>query len=142
MTKPNDRLLGFLAACAILPSAAAASSQSDALAQCLYENASVKDRDVLVQWAFAALGRTSAAKAVAVIPEAKIRSTEAAAQKTLANLVMKRCAKPAMTLVVTDPKNGLQDTLETLAWKLAKREIDRRKSPLLPLTITDLISPR
>lgn len=146
MTKRTDRLKGFFAAaaaaCAILPTAAAASAQSDALADCLYQNASVKDRDVLVQWAFVALGKTKPAQAVTVIPQAKIRSTETAAQKALANLVMKRCAKPAMALVVTDPKNGLQDTLETLAWKLAKREADRRQSPILSLTITDLISPR
>ena len=67
---------------------------------------------------------------------------EAEAQKTLTKLVMKRCAKPAMKLLVADPKNGLQDTLQTLAVKLAKREVEKRTSPILSLTITDLLRVR
>lgn len=149
MTKRTDRpaqgiaaFIAAAAACAIVPSAAHASAQSDALADCLYQNATAQDRDVLVQWAFATLGKTKAAQAVAVIPKAKIQSVEAAAQKSLTTLVVKRCAKPAMALVLKDPKNGLQDTLETLAWKLAQHEISERKSPILSLTLTDLLSPK
>ena len=54
---------------------------------------------------------------------------------------MKRCAKPAMKLLLKDPKNGLQDTLGSLAVKLVKDETAKRASPILSLTITDLLRP-
>ncbi len=121
---------------------ALASRESDALADCLYENTSSADRTVMVQWAYVTLGKTRAAKAVQAISDEKTKAVEAEAQKTLTKLVMKRCAKPAMKLLVADPKNGLQDTLQTLAVKLAKREVEKRTSPILSLTITDLLRVR
>ena len=38
-----------------------------------------------------------------------------------------------------NPKNGLQETMTLLATKLVNAEIERRTSPLLLLTISDLI---
>lgn len=130
-----------LAGALILPASAYASAESDALADCLFENTSAADRNVMVQWAYVTIGKTSAAKAVQTIPDAKVRSVESQAQKTLTNLVLKRCAKPSMKLLVKDPKNGLQDTLGSLALKLVQQEVERRKSPILSLTITDLLKP-
>lgn len=118
---------------------AAPSPQSEALAACLYEHADRTDRDVLVQWAFVTIAKTRAAKAVETIPETKIRKTEAAAQRSLTNLVMKHCAEPALRLAFKSPKDGLQDTLVSLAKRLVVAELDRRKSPLLALTLSDLI---
>lgn len=116
-----------------------ASAASDALATCLEQNLSSQDRKVLVQWAYVALSKTSAAKEIQTIPTAKVKAVESQVQKTLTNVVMKRCAKPAGLLLLKDPKNGLQDTLETLAVSLAKAELAKRTTPVLPITITDLL---
>ncbi len=132
-----------LAACALLSLAAAApaaaSTESGELAQCFLENASGADLDVMVQWAYVTIGRTQAAQRIQKIPEAKAKAVEQNAQKALANLVAKRCAKPALKLLAKDPKNGLQDALESFAVMLAKKEAAKRSSPVLPLTITDLL---
>jgi hypothetical protein len=45
-----------------------------------------------------------------------------------------------MKLAFTDPKNGLQDSLTVLAKKLVDDEISKRSSPLLSMTITDLLT--
>ena len=34
---------------------------------------------------------------------------------------------------------ALQDTLETLAVRLARSELQKRSNPVLPITITDLL---
>ena len=124
----------------ILP-AAHASPQSDALAECLDANMTADDQKVLVQWAYVALGKTSAARAVQAIP-AKTKAVESAAQRTLSTLVLRKCSKPALALLVKDPKTGLQDTLQSLASRLIQEELKRRTSPVLPITITDLLKPR
>lgn len=125
----------------ILP-AAHASPQSDALAECLDANMTADDQKVLVQWAYVALGKTSAARAVQAIPAEKTKAVESAAQRTLSTLVLRKCSKPALALLVKDPKTGLQDTLQSLASRLIQEELKRRTSPVLPITITDLLKPR
>lgn len=116
-----------------------ASTASDDLAVCLEENLTTQDRKVLVQWAYVALSKTSAAREIQTIPTSKVKSVEANVERTLTNLVLKRCAKPAGKLLFTDPRNGLQDTLETLAVRLVRTELQKRTNPVLPLTITDLL---
>ena len=55
---------------------ALASSESDALADCLYENTSSADRTVMVQWAYVTLGKTRAAKAVQAISDEKTKAAQ------------------------------------------------------------------
>ena len=43
---------------------------------------------------------------------------------------------------VKNPKNGLQETMTLLAGKLVNAEIERRASPILSLTMTDLMGLR
>ena len=131
----------ILIAGAFVPCASAATTESEALADCLFENTTSADRDAMVQWAYVSIGKTRAAKAIQAIPSAKTKAVEENAQKVLTTLVMKRCAKPAMKLLLKDPKNGLQDTLGSLAVKLVKDETAKRSSPILSLTITDLLRP-
>lgn len=68
-----------------------------------------------------------------------MKNVEAKVEKTLTNLVLKRCLKPTGQILLKDPKNGLQDTLETLAVRLARSELQKRSNPVLPITITDLL---
>lgn len=123
----------------LLPAGVQASAASDELAACLEENITAQDRKVLVQWAYVTLSKTSAAKEIQTIPSSKVKNVEAKVEKTLTNLVLKRCLKPAGKVLLKDPKNGLQDTLETLAVRLARSELQKRANPVLPITITDLL---
>ena len=118
---------------------ACAASAADELADCLYANTSAQDKTTFLQWAYVALGRTEAAKSVQTIPAAKIKTVEKKAQTTLTQLVMKSCPKPAMNLLLSDPKKGLEKTLTSLAGKLVQAEVEKRTSPLLSMTITDLL---
>ena len=123
----------------IVAAQAAAADVSEALADCLYQHSTSADKQVFLQWAYVTLGKTAAAQKIQKIPDASIRSVEGQAQKTLTNLVLGKCSQPAMKVLMKDPKNGLQNTLNSLAQKLIEAEIRRRASPVLALTITDLI---
>ena len=109
------------------------------LADCLYANTSAQDKTTFLQWAYVALGRTEAAKSIQAIPADKIKTVERKAQTTLTQLVMKSCPKPAMAVLISDPKKGLEKTLTALAGKLVQAEVEKRTSPLLSMTITDLL---
>ena len=123
----------------IVAAQAAAADVSEALADCLYQHSTSADKQVFLQWAYVTLGKTAAAQKIQKIPDASIKSVEGQAQKTLTNLVLGKCSQPAMKVLMKDPKNGLQNTLNSLAQKLIEAEIRRRASPVLALTITDLI---
>lgn len=129
--------------CALFSTCAAgtacAASAADELADCLYANTSAQDKTTFLQWTYVALGRTEAAKSVQTIPAAKIKTVEKKAQTTLTQLVMKSCPKPAMNLLLSDPKKGLEKALTSLAGKLVQAEVEKRTSPLLSMTITDLL---
>ena len=131
--------LSFLATPILTAQAASHDRPSDVLADCLYRHANTNDKQVFEQWAFVTLGKTSAAKKVETIPQAKITDVETKAQKTLTHLVVGKCSAPAMKVLWNDPKNGLQDTLTSLARQLVDAEMKKRSSPLLALTITDLL---
>ena len=120
--------------------AASTSDTSEALAECLYKHATASDKQVLVQWAYVTLSKTSAAKQIQTIPSAKVKNIESSAQKALTNLVVGRCSSPAV--LMKNPKNGLQETMTLLAGKLVNAEIERRASPILSLTMTDLMGLR
>ena len=118
--------------------AASTSDTSEALAECLYKHATASDKQVLVQWAYVTLSKTSAAKQIQTIPSAKVKNIESSAQ----NLVVGRCSSPAVKVLMKNPKNGLQETMTLLAGKLVNAEIERRASPILSLTMTDLMGLR
>ena len=121
--------------------AASTSDTSEALAECLYKHATASDKQVLVQWAYVTLSKTSAAKQIQTIPSAKVKNIESSAQKALTNVVG-RCSSPAVKVLMKNPKNGLQETMTLLAGKLVNAEIERRASPILSLTMTDLMGLR
>ncbi len=129
----------FLATPVVAVQTAATSDPSEALASYLFQHAADSDKQVLIQWAYVALSKTSAARQVQTIPSSKVKSVESNAQKTLTNLVVGRCSAPALRVLMKNPKNGLQETMTLLATKLVNAEIERRTSPLLSLTISDLI---
>lgn len=122
--------------------AASTSDTSEAFAECLYKHATASDKQVLVQWAYVTLSKTSAAKQIQTIPSAKVKNIESSAQKALTNLVVGRCSSPAVKVLMKNPKNGLQETMTLLAGKLVNAEIERRASPILSLTMTDLMGLR
>lgn len=116
-----------------------ASEASANLADCLYKNTGSSDKTVFLQWAFVTIGKTNAAQAITKIPTAKTTEVEKKAQSALSKIVIQSCPKEAATLVLSDPKNGLSNTLTALANKMIAAEISKRTSPLLNLTITDIL---
>ncbi|MDO5531192.1 hypothetical protein [Sutterella sp.] len=135
------KLAAAALAALLLPAAlpVSAAEPAEALADCLYKNTSGTDRDVFVQWAFVTIGKTEAAKSITAISDSKRKSVEQKAQSTLTRVVMKSCPKESMQLLLKDPKKGLENTLLSLAQKLVTEELSRRSSPILNLTITDLL---
>ena len=117
--------------------AASTSDTSEALAECLYKHATASDKQ-----AYVTLSKTSAVKQIQTIPSAKVKNIESSAQKALTNLVVGRCSSPAVKVLMKNPKNGLQETMTLLAGKLVNAEIERRASPILSLTMTDLMGLR
>lgn len=129
--------------CALFSTCAAgtvcAASAADELADCLYANTSAEDKTTFLQWAYVALGRTEAAKSVQTIPAAKIKTVEKKAQTTLTQLVMKSCPKPAMNLLLSDPKKGLEKNADIARRKA--RAGGSRKAYVTPAFNDDYGSP-
>ena len=115
--------------------AASTSDTSEALAECLYKHATASDKQVLVQWAYVTLSKTSAAKQIQTIPSAKVKNIEAMCMLDIAN----RIITPA---VIKYSKVVADETMTLLAGKLVNAEIERRASPILSLTMTDLMGLR
>ena len=68
--------------------AASTSDTSEALAECLYKHATASDKQVLVQWAYVTLSKTSAAKQIQTIPSAKVKNIEAMCMLDIANRII------------------------------------------------------
>ena len=98
----------------LLPAGAQASAASDELATCLEQNITAQDRKVLVQWAYVTLSKTSAAKEIQTIPSSKVKNVEAKVEKTLTNLVLKRCLKPAGQILLKDHPDCLSQGVEAI----------------------------
>ena len=59
-----------LVSCAVFSASCYAAGQyAQALGDCIYDNLSREDKNVMTQWAFVTLGKTDAAKQITVIPE-------------------------------------------------------------------------
>ena len=88
-----------LVSCAVFSASCYAGQYAQALGDCVYDNLSREDKNVMTQWAFVTLGKTDAAKQITVIPESKIKQ------------------------VNKEAKNGLQDAAAQLGVRLAKEQL-------------------
>ena len=72
-----------LVSCAVFSASCYAGQYAQALGDCVYDNLSREDKNVMTQWAFVTLGKTDAAKQITVIPESKIKQVNKEAKKRL-----------------------------------------------------------
>ena len=95
-----------LVSCAVFSASCYAGQYAQALGDCVYDNLSREDKNVMTQWAFVTLGKTDAAKQITVIPESKIKQVNKEAKVAL-----------------HESKNGLQDAAAQLGVRLAKEQL-------------------
>lgn len=117
----------------------AATQAAKDLSDCLYRNASSADKELLVQWAYVTIARTDAAKKVQPMKPALINEVQSKAQRSLSTLVVQKCSKPTMQLLVSDPRHGVQDALSELAQRLLEDEVRRHAGALLKINPADLL---
>lgn len=115
----------FLAffSCAVFSASCYAGQYAQALGDCVYDNLSREDKNVMTQWAFVTLGKTDAAKQITVIPESKIKQVNKEAKKRLTRLMTEACAREAANVALHESKNGLQDAAAQLGVRLAKEQL-------------------
>ena len=101
--------------------AQAATTDAEELGRCIYNNTSSADRDTLVQFMYVSLGSTNAARKVQSIPQTKqVNSkTKALASK----LVLGPCRKQAARVLLSDPRNGMQQALSYTVERLVADRI-------------------
>ena len=112
-----------LVSSAVFSASCYAGQYAQALGDCVYDNLSREDKNVMTQWAFVTLGKTDAAKQITVIPESKIKQVNKEAKKRLTRLMTEACAREAANVALHESKNGLQDAAAQLGVRLAKEQL-------------------
>ena len=91
--------------------AQAATTDAEELGRCIYNNTSSADRDTLVQFMYVSLGSTNAARKVQSIPQTKINQVNSKTKTLASKLVLGPCRKQAARVLLSDPRNGMQQAL-------------------------------
>ena len=112
-----------LVSCAVFSASCYAGQYAQALGDCVYDNLSREDKNVMTQWAFVTLGKTDAAKQITVIPESEIKQVNKEAKKRLTRLMTEACAREAANVALHESKNGLQDAAAQLGVRFAKEQL-------------------
>ena len=121
---------------ALISPAVFAGQYAQQLSDCVYQNLNSQDKKILTQWAFVTLGKTKAAKEVAVIPAQKIKEVEAKGRSVMKSIVTERCGKEMAKVALYETKEGFKDAGTDLALRLAKDEMGSKLDSLFP-PITD-----
>ena len=103
----------------------AAGTSSQALGECLYRNATPDQKTQLIQWAYVTIGKTDAAKSVQAVTQ-KMKST-------LTTLLLHSCPKEAAQVLLTDPKNGSIDAMETVTSLMLREKVRDQVGNVLDL---------
>ena len=101
----------------------AAGTSSQALGECLYR----------IQWAYVTIGKTDAAKSVQAIPQAKTQAVTQKMKSTLTTLLLHSCPKEAAQVLLTDPKNGSIDAMETVTSLMLREKVRDQVGNVLDL---------
>lgn len=109
-------------ACLVLPPVLAASNAEE-LGRCIYNNTSSADRDTLVQFMYVSLGSTNAARKVQSISQAKINQVNNKTKALASKLVLGPCRKQAARVLLSDPRNGMQQALSYTVERLVADRI-------------------
>lgn len=111
----------------------AAGTSSQALGECLYRNATPDQKTQLIQWAYVTIGKTDAAKSVQAIPQAKTQAVTQKMKSTLTTLLLHSCPKEAAQVLLTDPKNGSIDAMETVTSLMLREKVRNQVGNVLDL---------
>lgn len=111
----------------------AAGTSSQALGECLYRNATPDQKTQLIQWAYVTIGKTDAAKSVQAIPQAKTQAVTQKMKSTLTTLLLHSCPKEAAQVLLTDPKNGSIDAMETVTSLMLREKVRDQVGNVLDL---------
>lgn len=89
----SDLLAAALAVLIVAPSAASAADPTEALSQCLVENASPKDQAALMRWMFSAVAANPSLKTMATLSASDRESINKAMAATFERLMLQDCRK-------------------------------------------------
>lgn len=103
--------------------AQAATTDAEELGRCIYNNTSSADRDTLVQFMYVSLGSTNAARKVQSIPQTKINQVNSKTKTLASKLVLGPCRKQAARVLLSDPRNGMQQALSYTVERLVADRI-------------------
>lgn len=103
--------------------AQAATTDAEELGRCIYNNTSSADRDTLVQFMYVSLGSTNAARKVQSIPQTKINQVNSKTKALASKLVLGPCRKQAARVLLSDPRNGMQQALSYTVERLVADRI-------------------
>lgn len=103
--------------------AQAATTDAEELGRCIYNNTSSADRDTLVQFMYVSLGSTNVARKVQSIPQTKINQVNSKTKALASKLVLGPCRKQAARVLLSDPRNGMQQALSYTVERLVADRI-------------------
>lgn len=103
--------------------AQAATTDAEELGRCIYNNTSSADRDTLVQFMYVSFGSTNAARKVQSIPQTKINQVNSKTKTLASKLVLGPCRKQAARVLLSDPRNGMQQALSYTVERLVADRI-------------------
>ena len=112
-----------LVSCAVFSASCYAGQYAQALGDCVYDNLSREDKNVMTQWAFVTLGKTDAAKQITVIPESKIKQVNKEAKKRLTRLMTEACAREAANVALHESKTAFRTQRDSLESDLPKNNL-------------------
>lgn len=103
--------------------AQAATTDAEELGRCIYNNTSSVDKDTLVQFMYVSLSSTNAARKIQTIPQAKINQVNAKTKNLATKLVLGPCRMQALRVLLSEPKNGMQQALSYTVERLVADKI-------------------
>ena len=120
-----------LVSCAVFSASCYAAGQyAQALGDCIYDNLSREDKNVMTQWAFVTLGKTDAAKQITVIPESKNKQVNKEAKKRMTRLMTEACAREAANVDSMNLKVAFRTPLHSLGSDLPKNNLRTKQMKL------------
>lgn len=114
----------FAAACAALSVAAttaAASEQTDRLAQCLVDNATPRDQAALVKWMFSGMSMNPALKSMAALSPEQRDEINRNLAALFERLILKDCRAEMVVALKTDGNAAIQSAFAVMGQRAAQQ---------------------
>lgn len=126
----------LVAALTVASTASLASPQIEALARCVGESTSGKDRKDLAKWLFVAMAAHPEMKAISTVEQAASESTSRVAGNLLTRLLAEACPSQVKSAMQTGGSLAIQAAFQTLG-QLAMQELMADKSVLEAMSVIE-----